>query len=190
MKMKKSLTISAILCIYVLLCGCPYTTNTPTSSPLLTPDNNFTLDNNILMNSASFPEFNHSTPITLQFTLVSQANPAGQNYNVYSLKTTGTNNIYQNNMFTSCTFSTIQGYLVMEVIDANNNHYFAVMVTNKDTKRNITSLNLLSLPLQMPVNQNYTQMISNYLMGINKGNFLPGTDGGYDNDSEIKGIAF
>ena len=188
--MKKTIIFSAIIGMYVLLCGCPYSKPNPQAGPLLVPDNFYYLDQFILDNSMKFSEFNHSTPVGIKINLKSAGNTPGQPYPIYSMTFTSNFGIYQNKVFPTCTFSYIQGKLIVEAKDEGGSTYFAVFVIAKDAMGSIRGIELHTLPAVMPEKSDTRTTISDYLFNLNNGMISIGTDGGYDGDTEIKSVSF
>ena len=194
--MKKTLVFSAIIGMYVLLCGCPYQVpSTGTTGPVLKHDNGYDLDPNILNSSRNFPEVYKGISSTIRFVLTSPRSPATQPYNIYSLNITantpGVAPVVFN--FPSVTFSTFVGGTkrVMDIADNLNNHYFVVMDSLLTPGGVVSGLNLMALPNNMPTikvgdRPEYNQTVENYLNILRSGLIPQETDGGYDKDTEIK----
>jgi hypothetical protein len=202
--MKKTLVISVVLGMYVLLCGCPYEfTGIGPASIYPTP-----INVDVLVNAGTptnnvpfwYGKFNSGIPAYFKFINITQPG-ATPIYTILSqFDTTSTSQLLDTCYFSTVNYSDGGNATMMEIVQysqnskTNYNHIFSIISTNPDQSLNflplplsITNSSYLSPPLNPMQVQQVVQLYLKNIFGV-KPVYPLNTDVGIDNDSEIKGL--
>ena len=185
--MKKILSLSAVLTVYVLLCGCPYQSNFK-----------------FLQDGSSLPDGICDKPWTGIIGAEGIATGIRATFKFSPLKSP-ISGLYALNVVVgsnvanyTCCLKTLPNrngpeYQILDVFDETGNNYYVVVKTTTDATGRLNTVSLLPLPSgisRTPFTDDlqFVRFCYSYFNIIENLRIYPvNTDGGYDNDTEIRG---